>query len=89
MEDDDAEPYDAVIEKFGNDRLEAAYGEPELIRRLVNAGNLITPNAILAACYNGNGRTLEILLSARPDPDVRVAGGSGNVLGVRSVQAIF
>ena len=88
MEDDDAEPYDAAIEKFGNDKLVAAYADPERVRQLVNAGNLVTPNAILAACYTGNERTLEILLSARPDPDVRLTGAGGNFLGVRSGQVI-
>lgn len=87
MEDDDSETYDAAIEKFGNQSLVAAYGDPERIQQLVDAGNLVTANAILAACYTGNERTLEILLSARPDPEVRLAGADDTLAGARDDRA--
>lgn len=74
MEDDDSELYDAAIEKFANDQPVAAYGDLERTQQIVDVGNLVTPNAILAACYTGYERTLKILLSTRPDPDVRLAG---------------
>lgn len=84
MEDDDAGPYDAAIERFGNQELVTTYGDPERIQQLLDAGNLVTANAILAACYTGNERTLELLLSARPDAEVRSASAGGKTTGAKS-----
>lgn len=87
MEDDDAESYDPAIEKFGDEELVAEYGKPERIQELVDAGNVVTANAILAACYTGSEHTLEILLSERPDPEVRLPGVDRKYSGVKSGSA--
>lgn len=88
MEDDDSEPYDPAIEKFGDEELVAAYGDSQRVQELVDAGNVVTANAILAACYTGREKTLEILLSVRPDPKVRLPAADRKFTEVRSVSEL-
>ncbi|KAI9686683.1 MAG: hypothetical protein M1820_010578 [Bogoriella megaspora] len=71
---DDDEVYDPIVERFGVDSLVNAHSDPKRVKDLVSAGHAVTANAILTACYTGNGRTLEILLSAKPEPNLRLAG---------------
>jgi hypothetical protein len=74
MEDDNSvEAYDPAVVKFGTDELMAEYRDPAPAQQLVDARHGVTLNLIVAACYNGNEPTLETLLSAKPNPDVRLA----------------
>jgi ankyrin repeat protein len=77
--DDD---YDPATYKFGADELVAAYKNPDRVQQLVDAGHVVTANAIQAACHTGNERTLAILLSVKGDSDIRLAGADPQNTGV-------
>lgn len=72
--DDDDDPWDrdSIFDRFGYDELVGARNDPDDVQLLVGAGYAITPNAILAASHAANARSLEILLDADPDPNVRL-----------------
>jgi len=77
--------YDPATYKFGkDDELVAAYKDPDRVQQLVDAGHVVTANAIQAACHTGNERTLEILLSVKPNPDIRLAGSDSQNTGVEA-----
>lgn len=69
---DDSDVYDAVPDKFGKDEIVLAYRDPKRVKHLVDSGQAVTANAINAACYTGSQQMLEILLAAKPDPNIRL-----------------
>ena len=74
MDDEDYEWIDPVILKFGDEDLVTAFADPDRVQKLVEQGHAVTPNAVLAACYTANAKTLEVLLSAGGDPNSRLPG---------------
>lgn len=73
---------DPVVEKFGESPLVAAYDDAERVKELLADGNVVTANAILAACYAGSAQSLEVLLRAGGSPDARleIADKNGNAV---------
>jgi len=80
---EESELADPVAEQFGRDCLVAAVRDADRVQQLIDEGNPVTANAVLAACYVANARSLEILLSAGSGPDARLDTANGSHVDVK------
>jgi len=80
---EESELADPVAEKFGRDCLVAAIRDADHVQQLIEEGNPVTANAVLAACYVASARSLEVLLSAGSGPDVRLETADGSHADVK------